>query len=76
MAETDPSRPKVGDPAFGYDVEANCPATDDPDGIGWIVFCTRDAGHPMPHVADGFERVVHVWTGPDADASDRGGRTW
>jgi hypothetical protein len=63
---TDPSTwPKVGDPPFGFDVAADCPAVDDPDGCGWPLYCTRDAGHPMPHVADGFDRIVHVWVGDD-----------
>jgi len=36
------------------------------------VYCTRDAGHPMPHTADGLEEIVHVWvTGADLPAIAR-----
>lgn len=56
--------PKVGDPSFGFDVAADCPATDDPGDLHIPLYCTRDAGHPMPHVADGLTEIMHVWADP------------
>ena len=55
--------PKVGDPLFGYNRAPDCPAVDTPDSFPFA--CTRDAGHPMPHVADGLAMIVHTWTDPD-----------
>jgi hypothetical protein len=64
--------PKVGDPSLGFERAPDCPATDTPGGYGMTVYCTRDAGHPMPHTADGLEEIVHVWvTGADLPAIAR-----
>lgn len=68
MSTTASAWPKVGDPPFGYVHATDCPAEDDPDGTGYAFICTRDAGHPMPHVADGFEAIVHVWADSDEGA--------
>lgn len=55
------SWPRVGDPCLGFEHAPDCPAIDTPAGPALPVYCTRDVGHPMPHVADGREEVVHVW---------------
>jgi hypothetical protein len=57
--------PKVGDPCLGFDRRPDCPATDDPARLGDLVYCTRDAGHAPPHVADGVGEIVHVWVSDD-----------
>lgn len=57
--------PRVGDPCLGFERAPDCPAIDHPLGPDHPVYCTRDTGHEMPHVADGQEEIVHVWVGDD-----------
>ena len=71
--------PKVGDPCLGFDRAPDCPATDDPAGLGGRVYCTRDEDHAPPHVADGVREIVHVWVSDDdlravAEANPEGAR--
>lgn len=70
MAETDTTWPRVGDPPFGFNRAPDCPAVHRPAsdltyGDALPVYCTRDAGHPPPHVADGLNIIVHVWVDDD-----------
>lgn len=59
--------PKVGDPPIGFTDAPDCPATalPDPDLPDFPVWCTRSTGHAPPHVAEGLDRIVHVWVGDD-----------
>jgi len=57
-----PDWPRVGDPCLGYERAPDCPESDEQGPEYGRVYCTRDRGHPMPHVADGLATIVHVWT--------------
>lgn len=60
--------PKVGDPVLDFLLAPDCPAHDDPADTGLPFYCTRDAGHAPPHVAEGLTMIVHVWTDPTGGA--------
>lgn len=63
--------PRVGDPSRTDDTSTqhDCPATDALPGAELRFYCTRDAGHEPPHVAEGLTEVLHVWpTEPDGGA--------
>jgi hypothetical protein len=68
MTESDAAPwPKVGDPPIGFEHAPDCPAVTLPDADlpQFPVYCTRSTGHAPPHVAEGIDRIVHVWVGDD-----------
>lgn len=59
--------PRVGDPPIGFTDAPDCPAVTlpDPELPQFPVYCTRSTGHEPPHVAEGIDRIVHVWVDDD-----------